>query len=280
MIKPGYLKYKTGQYLRSFALEKRWAGQADYTRFIILGRSRVGSNLLRGLLNDHSQIMVMGELFQNKNEIGWAMEGFPGDGRTTAMFLQQPVRFLERKMWRNYPQGITAVGFKIFYYHARDDAWAPVWPYLQADTALRVIHIKRRNVLKTHLSRQLALASDKWVKTAVAGPKPANGSLNQPITLNYEDCLADFENTRTWEKEADAFFADHPIIDLFYEDFAQDLAGQMKRMQTFLGVDYEDVRPQTEKQRRRPLRQTIANFDELKAQFADSPWSPFFDETA
>lgn len=276
MISPGYLKYKTGLAVKSFALEKRWTGQADYTRFLVLGRSRVGSNLLRGLLNDHSQIVVLGELFQNKDEIGWAMEGFPTNGRTKSMFLHQPVNFLEQKVWRNYPEGVTAVGFKLFYYHARDPAWAPVWDVLRADTALKIIHIKRRNILKTHLSRQTAMVSDKWVKTKQTTAK--NGTTPGKITLDYDACLADFENTRHWETEADAFFVDQAKIELFYEDLSQDWAQQIKRVQTFLGVPLADVRPQTHKQRSQPLRESIANFDTLKEQFANTDWAAFFEE--
>jgi len=278
MISLGYLKYKIGQHLHSIALEKRWIGQADYVRFIILGRSRVGSNLLRGLLNDHSQIMVMGELFQNKNEIGWAMEGFPTNRRTKTVFLHQPVRFLKTKVWRHYPKGVTAVGFKLFYYHARDEAWSPVWEYLRKDTSLHIIHIKRRNILKTHLSRQRAMASDKWVKMEDVSRHVDNGTLAQPIMLDYEACLADFVNTRNWEIEADAYFADHPKIELFYEDFARDWQSQMTRVQDFLGVKFEDVRPQTHKQRSQSLPEIIANFYDLKTQFAGSAWEPFFDD--
>jgi hypothetical protein len=42
----------------------------DYTRFIILGRSRSGSNYLRGLLNSHRRIVAFGELFRSDEAIG------------------------------------------------------------------------------------------------------------------------------------------------------------------------------------------------------------------
>ena len=42
-----------------------------YGRFIILGRSRVGSNFLRSLLNAHSQIEVYGEIFRNREAMDW-----------------------------------------------------------------------------------------------------------------------------------------------------------------------------------------------------------------
>ncbi len=272
MLTPGYVKYRTIQYLRHTALEKGWMGQSDYTRFVILGRSRVGSNLLRGLLNAHSQAVVFGEIFQNKQEIGWAMEGFPTNGRTKRLFLRQPVQLLEQKLWRNYPEGTTAVGFKIFYYHARDVEWTAVWDYLQQDANLRVLHLKRQNLLDVHLSRKRAMLSEEWVSTGGTAVKVG------AIPLNYDECLADFEQTRAWEREAETFFKYHPTLELLYEALTANTAHEMRRVQEFLGLDYETVQPQTSKQRKRPLAQAITNFAALKAQFAGSPWAAFFEE--
>ncbi len=273
MFKPGYIKYRTIQYLRYAALEKGWTGQADYTRFILLGRSRVGSNMLRGLLNAHSQIVTFGEIFQNKNEIGWAMEGFPRNGRAHQQFLHEPIQLLEQKLWRNYPAKIRAVGFKIFYYHARDPEWTAVWEHLRQDKTLRVLHLKRRNLLEVHLSRQRAMVSAEWVNTG-GGTATKVGA----VALDYAECLADFVQTRTWEREAETFFSDHPYLELVYEELAANPEQEMGRVQELLGVAYEAVQPQTHKQRQRPLADAIANFHELKAQFAGSPWESFFAE--
>lgn len=272
MLTPGYVKYRTLQYLRHAALEKGWVGQSDYTRFIILGRSRVGSNLLRGLLNAHSQVVVFGEIFQNKQEIGWAMEGFPTHGRAKHIFLHQPVQLLAQKLWRNYPEKTMAVGFKIFYYHARDAGWMPVWDYLQQDANLRVLHLKRHNLLEVHLSRKRAMLSEEWVSTGGTAVKVG------AITLDYDECLADFEQTRAWEREAETFFRHHATLELVYEALTANTAHEMGRVQEFLGVAHETVQPQTHKQRQRPLAQAITNFAALKARFAGSPWAAFFEE--
>lgn len=272
MSKLGYIKYRTVQYLRHYALEKRWVGHADYKRFVLLGRSRIGSNLLRSLLNAHSQAVVFGEVFQNKDEIGWAMEGFPTNGRTQQLFLNQPIQLLEQKLWRNYPAEVTAVGFKLFYYHARDPAWQAVWPYLQQDPTLHILHLKRRNLLEVHLSRQRAVRSEQWVSTD--GQTAPVG----PITLDYEACVADFEQSRAWEREAETFFAYHPQLEIIYEDLATNMESEMGRIQQFLGLAYQPVQPKTHKQRQRPLAESIANYDQLKAQLAGSPWASFFEE--
>lgn len=273
MSKLGYWKYQARLSARRMALERGWTGHTDYTRFILLGRSRVGSNFLRGLLNAHSQAVVLGELFQNRQAIGWAMEGFPGDGRTLAQFLHRPVTFLQDKVWRHYPETVRAVGFKIFYYHARDPEWTAVWDALGRDKDLRVLHLKRRNLLEIHLSRQRALLSDQWVHTE-AGQRQAVGA----IELDYAACLADFEQTRAWEEAGDAFFAGHPRLTLTYEELAAETEAEMRRVFTFLGLPLAPAQAQTAKQRQRPLAEAIANFDELKTKFAGTPWAEFFEQ--
>ncbi len=243
----------------------------DYVRFIILGRSRVGSNLLRGLLNAHSQIEAYGEVFRNREGMDWDHLNALQSDNMHQMMLRDPVSFLDKKVFRKYSVETAAVGFKIFYYHAREGSWEPVWPYLLAQTELRVIHIKRRNVLKTHLSRKRAEITDSWVNTTGAPEKPVS------VTLDYAECLADFIRTRAWEEEADTQFAQHSVLQLAYEDLARDYEGEMRRVQAFLGVDYEVVRPSIHKQSRQTLAEAITNYDELKQQFAGTLWAEFFE---
>jgi len=267
------MKAELYPYLRNVALESGlMAGQTEYTKFIILSRSRVGSNFLRGLLNSHSQVTVFGELFQNKKEIGWALPGYYPSRRTLRLFHESPVDFLEKKVFRAFPENTGAVGFKIFYYHAQDDKWKPVWNHLQSMPDLKVIHMKRRNVLKTHLSRQRAVRTDRWVNT--------NGSREpqRSISLDYEKCLDDFIRTRAWEEAYDAYFAGNDTIEVMYEDLAADYRSEIRCIQEFLGVSLEAVQPETYKQSRQPLSEAIANYCELKERFQQTPWSPFFEE--
>jgi hypothetical protein len=84
--------------------------------------------------------------------------------------------------------------------------------------------------------------------------------------------------TRKWEVEYDQFFNDHPKLDVLYEDLAQDYEREMARIQAFLGVDYQAVKPSTFKQSDQPLSKQIANYFELKKRFIDTPWAEFFEE--
>jgi LPS sulfotransferase NodH len=244
----------------------------DYTKFVILGRSRSGSNFLRGLLNSHRRITAFGELFQNDEMISWGLSGYPESPQLLALFRSDPVCFLETEIFRTVPKTIQSVGFKIFYYHAHSAKWQPVWDYLAAQPELKVIHIKRNNLLKIHLSRKRATATDRWVN--VSGEREPH----TPVRLDYEECLADFVQTRAWENEYARFFANHAMLDMSYELLACDYQAEMKRVQNFLGVEPQGLAPETHRQSDASLSASITNYDELKKQFEGSVWHAFFED--
>lgn len=239
-----------------------------YTRFIAIGSPRTGSTLLMRSLNNHSRIIGFGEVVKN-------VDRYPGHyhefEHSQALFEREPARFLQAKLFRKYPPPIGAVGFKIFYHHApRDTAWGrEVWEYLLGQSALRVLHLKRRNLLKTYLSRRQAGLTGEYIK--YSGEAPA-------VSLDYDEALAFFERTRTAETEYEAMFAGHALLEVIYEDLTRDYAAMMRRIQSFLDVEYEDVDPGTKKRPSRPLSSQIVNYAELKERFQASPWEPFFSE--
>ncbi|HLP47085.1 MAG TPA: hypothetical protein VK469_14125, partial [Candidatus Kapabacteria bacterium] len=132
--------------------------QREYVKYIILGHPRTGSNMLRGLLNENRHVVAFGELFRFNDSIGW---DYPGHHHKAKIELQlindDPIEFLQKKVFINFPHPVKAVGFKIFYFHAHSENWKPVWTYLHEQKNIKIIHIKRENVLKTHLSHTRAL---------------------------------------------------------------------------------------------------------------------------
>jgi LPS sulfotransferase NodH len=247
-------------------------GQKDYARFIILTRSRSGSNLLRGLLNAHSQVVAFSEMFKDPNTIGWDIPGYPKSGRALELFRKDTRRFIDRYVFKKYPRHIKAVGFKLFYYHAIGTELEPVWDYVKENRDIHVLHLKRQNILKTHLSKTKAQMTDNWINLT------GEHEVVPPVELDYAELQQDFIQTRTWEEEADRIFSDHPIIEIFYEQLARDYAGEMDRIASFLELDPEPVAPQTHKQASKPLSVAIANYAELKERFKGSPWETFFNE--
>jgi len=129
----------------------RWArhvattlwGRSDFTRFILLSRSRTGSNMLTSLLNSHPHVRAEGEILRRLQ------------GRDSTAILAE--------VFARQPRHIRAKGFKFFYYHPIDGDTEKTWQMLLDMTDLRVIHLKRKNILRTILSRKIAEDQDVWL---------------------------------------------------------------------------------------------------------------------
>ena len=247
--------------------------QRTYTRYIILGHPRTGSNLLRGMLNENRHVVAFGELFRFNDSIGW---DYPGHDHKVKIELQlindNPIRFLKKMVFKSFPPHIRAVGFKIFYFHAHNENWEPVWTYLRKQKDIKILHIKRENVLKTYLSHTRALNTNNWIDTS---NKPHD---EPPITLEYDKCLRYFEQIRRYEEEYDDFFKGHDKLELIYEKLAASYKSELKRVTDFLGVPAEDTEPVTFQQARSPLFESIANYRELKEKFQATTWAKYFED--
>ncbi len=247
----------------------------DYNKFIILGKGRAGSNLLRGLLNSHSNIIVFGELFRESNSIGWEFPFYNECLQSThfiSLMQNEPINFLEKKVFRKYHPQVLAVGFKLFYYHAQNDSRQVIWSYLKEQKNIKIIHLQRNNTLKELLSLRKAFKTNQWTNT--------NGVKEEAfsITLDYEDCLREFIHSQQIKSQYNIFFQDHPIINVVYENLSDDYETELKKVQDFLEVDNKPVKPLTYKQSRQPLKEAISNYFELKQKFQGTSWEPFFED--
>ena len=273
-MRKGYLQrvIRNMRKLWPFYLNVEVNGHSEYVRFIILGRERTGSTFLRSLLNTHRRIIAWGEIFRDYNAICWDYPLFPQYRSLLSLILSDPIRFLERKVFKRLPLLISAVGFKIFYHHAQNESWKPVWTYLRSQKDLRIIHLKRQNILKTYLSYKKAELTNSWLNMF----RPEADNLQ--ILLDYEQCLQTFSYTREQERKYDLFFADHRKIEVLYENLSANYHRETKRIQEFLGVDDETVEPVTYKQAAQPLSVAISNYFELKERFSGTPWEAFFED--
>lgn len=250
-------------------------GQRDYVRFVILGRGRTGSNLLRTSLSSHPNAVVHGELFNNAGRreprIHWG--GTPGyrtrDARLCRLRESAPLQFIDSAVFGPMPRGVRAVGFKLFYYHARQDDWLPAWGHLQT-LGVRALHLKRRNLLAVQVSGILAARSGVWLQTTAGSARA-----QEPLTLDPDGTRRFFERTRALEADFAAFFS--PTLDVYFEDLESDYERHMLRVLDFLELPRLSLRSPLVRQRTGRLREVLANFEELQAHFAGSEWSEFFE---
>jgi hypothetical protein len=224
------------------------------------------------LLSSHPAALTLGEVFRNEETIDFDHPDFPCTPQVLQLYQSDPAKFLEAVVYRRAPVHVQAVGFKLFYYHARTQPYRALWETLEQQPEIHVLHIKRRNILHTHLSRENAEKSGSWVNTSGKNEK------HHAVRLDYEECLLDFMRTREWENQADQFFDRHPILQVDYDDLASNTSQVIAQVQDFLGLEKAAVTPRTYKQSRRSLSEAILNYTELKNQFSGTPWAEFFNE--
>lgn len=226
----------------------------NYKKFIILTRSRTGSNLLLSYLNVHPNILAEHELFQRP--------------------VKKPIAKVLRKLFRRYPKSIKAVGFKIFYNHPLGEDNPYLWNTLINMRDLHVIHLKRRNILRTLLSLKLALQSEKWVKYH----SDSNDSItNKTVSFDFDSLEAGFTQTRQWEIKGDEMFKDHPIITIYYEELVENPEETVSKVTDFLGLPPCHTSTYLVRQNPEKTSDLIDNYEELKDRFSGSPWESFFD---
>jgi LPS sulfotransferase NodH len=233
------------------------AGNDQYRRFIVLSRSRTGSNLLISLLNSHPHIHAEGEIF--------------------AKLRRRNCKEVLAKAFAKQPWYINAKGFKIFYYHPLDDRSCNIWDELQSLDDLYIIHLKRRNILRTLLSRKIARAQDVW---AVSSDRQHSNLCKAQVSVSFtlDELNKGFKQTREWEEVGDKMFRNHPALSIDYEELVNDRTNTFRKVTEFLGVEYTQPKADLKKQNTKSMRETITNYDELKSAFFQTEWGIFFED--
>ena len=67
------------------------------------------------------------------------------------------------------------------------------------------------------------------------------------------------------------------MIHLSYEDLVDHYDATLESVQTFPGLDPRSVAPLTRQQNPQPLRELLANYDELYSAFAGTAAAAYFD---
>lgn len=228
-------------------------GTRNYQKFIVLSRSRTGSNLLISLLNSHPNIQVSGEVFVRL------------DGQDYQTIL---ARQFARQPWN-----IDARGFKLFYYHPVDNPQCGLWETLQQMPQLKVIHLTRKNTLQIMVSRKIAVLSNEW-QASHQTPTSSNKTLT--LTFTAEELIKGFERTERWQAAGDEWFANHDVLQVDYDSLVNEQQRTFTAMSEFLGVAPTIPNTSLTKQNARPLSEVIENYAQLQQEFAATRWARFF----
>ncbi|MFK5951081.1 MAG: sulfotransferase [Methylococcales bacterium] len=200
-------------------------------KFVLVGTQRSGTTFIRHCLNSHDDILCHGELFFKNypHEEGYfkQKETLLAGGLRHLLFRSSMVR---RYLDCYYSRvGYQAVGYKLMYAQTR---WIPysfpaALSYIN-DNALSVIHVIRENVLKTHLSREVARQRKVY--------HAQNKAEIKKIILDTGNLLNELNKIKAeniwWEKS----FGNKDYLAISYESFVANKEKESKKILDFLDV--------------------------------------------
>lgn len=191
------------------------------------------------------------------------------------MSAPQVVEYLHTTGLKTYSRWVRAVGFKLFY-EWQGEQYAGMWEVFRQNKALKVIHLKRRNHLRTLVSLTIAQNNKRWSQGIQEVQTP---SLSKAVVLGVDECKRHFLGMEEEEKRHDEFFANHSILEVYYEDLVAQPQLELAQVQQFLGVKNYRLVTLLARQNPEPLSALILNFSELETAFQGTQWHHFFTET-
>jgi len=236
----------------SYSLKENIKGGTNYTKFVVITRSRTGSNLLISLLNSHNDIKVFGEKFSRL------------EGKTTQMIYRDV-----------FPKKSTrSVGFKLFYYHPLDSEDNSIWDILKNDRDIKIIHLLRENLLRIHISRMIAGKTDEWIskndnKRSVDSKR---------VEIDVDSLLLDIETTVNYIKKTREDFNKHDMIEVTYENLVKNNKVVLETILNFIEVPTLELNTPLKKQNPEQLEQLISNYQEVKEKLDNTKYSYLLNE--
>lgn len=244
----------------------------DYTKFVILGMGRTGSNFLTTSLRSHPHILCYGEMFNNVHtgkRLAWGLDTHRVTAAQIHLRDTESQRFIDDYLFGNKPEGTRAVGFKLFYYHAESQPQSAIWKLLDSGT-VNIIHLMRRNYLDLYVSMDKALSDKRWSSKSISG----NPEAIARITVPPEQLETAFTQIQAWQDTFRTRYAD--ALNIYYEDLVDSYQQELARVATFLHVENRSMSTPLVKQAQTPNRDRIENYDALQSTFAGTQWSSFF----
>jgi hypothetical protein len=137
---------------------------------------------------------------------------------------------------------------------------------------IRVIHLRRHNLLKVHVSR---LLMDEREQIQTTAPTEAVW-----IRVEPDKAIASMRKARACHETFDRAFARHPRLQVAYESlfdgaFLQEETG--RRICDFLGVAYHRMQSKLTKLNPESLRDMVTNYDELAGAIARTEFAGMLD---
>jgi LPS sulfotransferase NodH len=201
--------------------------------------------MLHTYLNSHPQIKSYGEVLRENIEANTIVkETFP---------------YIERLAFKPHAPALKAIGLKLFYEYYEDPRYSSSFNYVVNRKDVRIIYLVRRDILKVYVSLKIAQKTNVWssVKSATNEPRPQ-------ITVDRHDYMRFREEHLRHRTLFLALFKDHPLLEVAYEDLAQNPRPILESVQEFLGVRPRTLFTLLKQQNPGSVASLITNYDEVK----------------
>lgn len=230
-------------------------GDREFKKFFIISDSRTGSTLVNNMLNFHPNIVAEGEVFKMPES-------------------QSSVQAWH-KLFRKRPKKIDYVGCKLFYHHPLLGD-REVWDLVENDKSIIIIHLIRKNILRSLVSKKIGLKTKKWTENI-----HSHGSIDlekKKIELEVEECETYFNEIINHQERIDKIFSNHKLIHVTYEELAKDRRKIINKIFKEFDLEIYDRDSELKKQNPESLQDLILNFEELQNQFNGTKWESYFYE--
>ncbi len=250
----------------------------NYRKFIIVATQRTGSTFLMNILRSHSKIVCYDEIFMHNIKPVWGFKRI--DENTHRMSVRHPVEYLEKIYFRNYSDNVKSVGFKLMYDQISHSNVKKILSTFGENDL--IIHLKRKNKLRTYLSLKKADSTSVYHVLASYVPEVIKGnpvSINKdPIYISRNEFMKFVTRVNRNEHLYNKLIYNNNHIDMYYEDLESNHFGQVANVIERLGLQHEELISINQKMNDKPLSYALSNYNELKNEFKNTDYSCYFDE--
>lgn len=221
-------------------------------RFAIVANARTGSNFLLDGLKSSRAIRMYHEIFaEHHRQIGKDFEK------------------ILSTVFQHESRSTQIVGFKVFYNHLTEEEWKK----LQARNELKVVHLTRRNRLRTVISLEIAFKTGRWTKS-----HDFVGTKDKRVMLDPQKVIRRLEKIEAGEAATRARFQDREMLEVVYEELVRAPEKVFSSVEEYLGVDgMHPEKIRLKRQNPEPLQQLIINYEEVVAALKNTRFAEYLE---
>ncbi len=226
----------------------------DYQKFVVIARSRTGSSLLISYLNSHPQIEAHGEIFR---ELG-----------------RKSSKQIWERLFTSKNKKLKYIGFKIFYYHPLNTDDRSVWDFLKNDKTIQIIHLKRENVLRTFISREIVEKTKVWKNKKYRNTTSIE---DKRIEIDVDKFLDTLSWTKKRERETAKTFSNHSFTEISYEELIANPQIVMNDIFSRFGLKPAKISTKLRRQNAERIEDLVINYSQLKTGLTEVGYTCFLE---